>query len=117
MTGLLSIIPYVGFTLGLVSALVFSLSNFPGFVPFLLILLVFNLGQVLEGFILTPKLVGENLGLNPLITMLALIVGGNFGGFLGMIFALPLVASLKVLIEIFLDMYKKSDYYLGKNIS
>lgn len=114
MTGLLGVIPYIGFTIGFGSALIFSLAHFPGLAPFIMILVIFGVGQLLEGFVLTPKLVGKSLGLNPLLTMLALIVGGNYAGLIGMIFALPLVGSIKILLENSLDEYKKSKFYLGK---
>ncbi len=114
MTGLLGVIPYIGFTIGFGSALIFSLAHFPGLAPFIVILIIFGVGQLLEGFLLTPKLVGKSLGLNPLLTMLALIIGGNYAGLIGMIFALPLVGSIKVLLESTIIEYKKSKFYLGK---
>lgn len=109
--GLLSIIPYVGFTIGLVSSIVMGLAHFDGIGTFVGIAIVFGFGQLLESFWITPKLVGDKVGLSPLATVLALIIGGNLLGFIGMLIAIPTVGIAK---HIFLDLkteYQNSDLY------
>jgi len=76
---------------------------------------VFSLVQTLEGFLITPKIVGETIGLHPITVMLAILVGGEFFGFIGILFALPLAAVIKVLADRLVTRYKSSDLYLLEN--
>lgn len=96
VTGLLSFIPYVGFSMGLVLGLIvaFSMGAGLGFVT--LVFGVFMIGQSLESFIITPKLVGSNVGLTALESILILIIFGNLFGFIGMFVAIPAGAIIKV---------------------
>jgi predicted PurR-regulated permease PerM len=101
MSGLLSIIPYAGFTIGFVTSVIIGLANYDGVGGFLSILLVFGIVQSLEGTVITPRLVGNKVGLSALTTMLALIIGGNLFGLIGMLIAIPTAAVLKlVLLEV-----------------
>lgn len=101
-TGLLSFIPFIGMGLGLVFAMVLAVMQYQlsGFEPYLIILAIFAVGQVLEGFVLTPKLVGNSTGLHPVWVIFAVMAGGELGGFLGMLIALPLATILTVVIPI-----------------
>lgn len=111
LSGLLSIIPYVGFTLGFITSLLIGISNYKGIGGIVGIVTVFLLVQALEGTVITPKLVGNKVGLNALTTMLALIIGGNLFGLLGMLIAIPTAAVLKLLLLELKAKYQTLDLY------
>ena len=102
ITGLMSIIPYAGFSAGLFISLIVALANpSDGSTLIFSVLFVFVFIQILEGFILTPKLVGNKVGLSSFATMLALIIGGNLMGLFGMLIAIPVTSILKsVLVDV-----------------
>ena len=91
-TGLAVFIPYVGFGLGLVLALLAGLLQFASLYGPLAVAVVFGLGQLLESFVLTPRLVGERIGLSPLMVIFALLAFGHLLGFVGVLIALPVSA-------------------------
>lgn len=113
VTGLLIFIPYVGFTIGFVLALVVALLQFQGFPPILAVLVVYGIGQVLEGFLLTPFLVGERIGLHPLAVIFALMAFGQLFGFVGVLAALPASAALLVALRELKILYLASSFYNG----
>ena len=78
------------------------------------VIAVFAIGQFIEGNFLTPKLVGENIGLHPVWVMFALLAGGSLMGLLGMIIAVPVAAIIGVLLKYLIARYKKSVIYLEK---
>lgn len=109
LTGFLNFIPYAGPTFGFVTATLIALANYTGFGVIVGIIIVFIIVQTLEGFVITPKLVGDKVGLNSLSTILVLIIGGNLLGFLGMIIAIPTAGVLKyVLADIKRQYLQKS---------
>lgn len=110
-SGILSVIPMVGSAIGLfVSVAVAWLQT--GDLSFMgLIAAIFLLGQFIEGNFLTPKLVGDSVGLHPLWVFFALLAGGSVLGLLGMFMAVPVAATLGVLISFALTQYKNSKYY------
>lgn len=112
-TGLLSIIPFVGSLLGFATAMTISLANFSGFANLAGVLFVFVAVQALEGILITPKLVGNKVGLGVLPTMLAIIIGGNLFGFFGMIIAIPTAAILKLIFTDLHEEYKSLTFYKG----
>ncbi|MAI07996.1 MAG: hypothetical protein CMF61_03465 [Magnetococcales bacterium] len=118
-TGLLSFIPFIGMGLGLVFAMVLAVMQYQlsGIEPYLIILAIFAVGQLLEGFILTPKLVGESTGLHPVWVIFAVMAGGELGGFLGMLIALPLATILTVVIPIALKIWFKERAKHNKKVS
>lgn len=91
-TGLAVFIPYVGFGLGLVLALLAGLLQFASVYGLLAVAVVFGVGQLLESFVLTPRFVGERIGLSPLMVIFALLAFGHLLGFVGVLIALPLSA-------------------------
>lgn len=95
VSGLISIIPYAGFSIGFTTALLIGLANYSGVGQLISIFSVFAIVQTLESFIITPKLVGNKVGLSSLETMLALIIGGNLLGLSGMLIGIPIAAILK----------------------
>lgn len=91
-TGLAVFIPYLGFGLGLVLALLAGVLQFTSFYGVLAVAVVFGLGQLLESFVLTPRFVGERIGLGPLMVIFALLAFGHLFGFIGVLIALPVSA-------------------------
>lgn len=110
-SGLISIIPYAGFSLGFMTAIITALANDASLGSMLGISAVFIVVQMLEGFIITPKLVGNKVGLGPLSTILALIIGGNILGIVGMLIAIPVAAICKSLIKELKAKYQQLDIY------
>ena len=111
LTGLLIFIPYVGFTLGLLLALVAGLLQFDPLYALLSIALIYGVGQLVESFFLTPRLVGERIGLHPLGVIFALLAFGQIFGFFGVLAALPASAALLVALKRLKASYFASDFY------
>jgi predicted PurR-regulated permease PerM len=111
LTGLLIFIPYVGFALGLMLALLVALLQFANWQAALSILAIYGVGQVLEGFFLTPRLVGERIGLHPLVVIFALLAFGHVFGFFGVLVALPSSAVLLVALRRLRQRYLASSFY------
>lgn len=112
ITGFLHAVPYVGPGLGVAAATLIGLANFEHLGSVLWIWLVFFVGQTLESFVITPRVVGGRVGLTSLETIMVLMVAGNLGGFAAMLFAIPLGGITKVLLISCRDSYLKSDYFL-----
>jgi predicted PurR-regulated permease PerM len=113
LTGLLIFIPYVGFALGLILASLVALLQFATWQAELGILAIYGIGQVLEGFFLTPRLVGERIGLHPLVVIFALLAFGHVFGFFGVLVALPSSAVLLVALRHLRQRYQASAFYRG----
>lgn len=118
LTGAFSFVPIIGMTLGVLIAAATALLQFQlesGITPYLLMAAVFIAGQVLEGFVLTPRLVGNRVNLHPAWVVFAILAGGQLGGMLGVIVALPVAAILNVLIREAAAYWKRSVAYSGSN--
>lgn len=114
-TGILSIIPYVGSTLGLMTSLVVSYLQSGGDWSFVgIIAVIFFVGQFIEGNFITPKLMGDSVGLHPLWIIFALMAGGSLLGLLGMFLAIPVAAIVGVLLAFAFSQYKASSFYRKK---
>ncbi len=112
--GLLSFIPFVGAAIGGVLAIATALVQFwPDWVQILIVAGIFALGQFLEGNFLSPKLVGQSIGVHPVWLMFALLAFGYLFGFAGILLAVPLAAAIGVLSKFFLNKYLASKLYLG----
>jgi predicted PurR-regulated permease PerM len=111
LTGLLVFIPYVGFGLGLLLAVVAALLQFGPLYGLTAVAVVYGIGQLLESFALTPRLVGERIGLHPLAVIFALLAFGQVFGFLGVLLALPVSAALLVAVRHTYGAYLASDFY------
>jgi predicted PurR-regulated permease PerM len=112
-TGMAVAVPYVGFGLGLVMALLAALLQFASLKGVLLVALVYGVGQLLESFVLTPRLVGERIGLNPLAVIFALLAFGTLFGFVGVLVALPASAVILVALRRLRAAYMGSGLYSG----
>ena len=112
-SGLAVVIPYLGFGVGLVLAVLAGLLQFAAWKAALMVAVVFGLGQVLEGFVLTPRLVGERIGLHPLAVIFALLAFGQVFGFVGVLVALPASAILLVCLRRARQRYLTSHLFTG----
>jgi len=113
--GLLSIVPYLGTFAGVIAALVAAGFQFQDILHPVLVLVVFGAGQALESMALTPKLVGDRIGLHPVAVIFAVLAGGQLFGFLGILLALPVAAALNVLVRFLHRRYQGSELYGGKS--
>jgi len=112
IAGLLSFVPYLGFALAFIMAVVLALLQFTSLGQVVPVLIVFGVGQLLESFVLTPMLVGDRIGLHPVIVILALLAGGQLFGFAGVLLALPVSAAIAVALHHTKNSYFNSDAYL-----
>lgn len=113
-SGLLSIIPMVGSTLGLLISVLVAWVQAGEWSFVAIVAAIFLIGQFLEGNVLTPKLVGNSVGLHPLWVFFSLLAGGALFGILGMFLAVPVAAVIGVLAAFAIAQYKASAYYKGK---
>lgn len=116
-TGLAIFVPYVGFGIGLVLAILAGLLEFSAssgvMTTFIMVAVVYGVGQLIESLILTPRLVGERIGLHPLAVIFALLAFGQLFGFIGILIALPASAVLLVGIRRIKTGYLSSGLYTG----
>jgi len=111
LTGVLGFIPYVGFGLGLVLALIAAILQFSDPHGLFAVAIIYGIGQIAESFILTPQLVGERIGLHPLAVIFALLAFGQLFGFVGILLALPISAILSVMVRHLRSHYLSSSFY------
>lgn len=112
IAGLLNFVPYLGPALGMGLALLVGALQFNTFSEIIPVLAVFGIGQLIESNIITPKLVGDRIGLHPVVVIFALLAGGQLFGFVGVLLALPVSATIAVLLMHAKDNYLDSDTYL-----
>ncbi len=109
--GLISFIPYLGATSGILMGLIVAWFQFGDITHLILVGIVFGIGQLLESFALTPILIGDKLGMHPIAVVFALMVGGSLFGFVGILLALPACAVLMVALRKVYRWYLASDFY------
>jgi predicted PurR-regulated permease PerM len=109
--GLASIVPYLGLVLGMGAASIAALLQFGEWLPLLWVAAVFTLSQMVEGMYLTPKLVGDRIGLHPVAVIFAVMAGGQLFGFTGVLLALPVSAVIMVLLRHLHQRYRASSLY------
>jgi predicted PurR-regulated permease PerM len=114
LAGVLSFIPYVGSTLALVFGLLMVALHFTSWAQVLGVLAVYGVIQLLEGLLITPRIVGGKLGLSPVWVLFALLAFGHLFGFVGVMLALPASAVIKVFVMDGLAYYRASSLYLGE---
>jgi predicted PurR-regulated permease PerM len=114
ISGLLTFIPYVGSLTGFVIGMIVAVVQFwPDWVSIVIVFTIFVIGQFLEGYVLSPKLVGESVGLHPVWLMFSLFAFGYLFGFVGLLIAIPLAAAVGVLLRFALAQYLASPLYTG----
>lgn len=111
LAGLASIVPYLGFFVGIIAAAIAAMFQFQDPIYLLYVGIVFGIGQALEGWFLTPLLVGDKIGLHPVAVIFAVLAGGQLFGFVGVLMALPVAAVIMVFIRHLHESYISSDYY------
>ena len=112
-TGLAMFIPYLGFGIGLGLAILAGLLQFASIKAVVMVAVVYGIGQLVESMVLTPRLVGERIGLHPLAVIFALLAFGQVFGFVGVLIALPASAVLLVAIRRIKERYVASKLYKG----
>lgn len=111
VAGMSNIVPYLPAVVGLIPALLLTYLQFGDITHLLLVLLLFGGAQAFEGFVLSPKILEKAVGLHPVAVLAALLVGGSFFGFLGVLLAVPATAVLKVALVEADTAYMKSDFF------
>lgn len=111
LAGLVSFVPYLGFIVGIVAASVAMLLQTQDIMQLWPIFIVFGIGQMLEGMLLTPLLVGDKIGLHPVAVIFAVLAGGQLFGFIGILLALPVAAIIAVLLRHAHQQYLTSSLY------
>lgn len=113
VAGLFTFVPYLGPTSGVVFGVIAALVQYGDWKHVVGVLAVFGIGQVIESYWLTPKLVGDRIGLHPVAVIFAVLAGGQLFGFLGMLLALPVAAVANVLLRYAHQRYTHSKLYGG----
>ena len=112
VAGLASIIPYLGFAVGIIAAVIATLLQFGiDWWQLVLVGIVFMVGQAVEGYILQPFLLGDKIGLSPVAVVFAVLAGAQLAGFLGMLIALPVAAVIVVLLRHVREYYEHTTFY------
>lgn len=111
LAGFVSFVPYLGLVVGILVAGLAAVLQFQGWEPLPWVILVFVVGQVIEGSVLTPRLVGGQIGLHPVAVIFAVMAGGTLYGFFGILLALPVAAVAMVLVRYVLQNYRASRLY------
>lgn len=111
IAGLISFVPYLGAIVGLAMGVIAAIAQYQDTYHVILVLIVFVVGQLLEGYVLVPKLVGDKIGLHPVAVMFAILAGGELFGFVGVLLALPIAAIVMVLLRYAYERYTQSEMY------
>ena len=111
IAGLISFVPYLGSVTGVLMGVIAALVQYHDGLHVIMVLAVFVIGNLLEGYVLVPRLVGEKIGLHPLAVIFAILVGGELFGFLGVLLALPIASVVMVLLRYAHERYRGSGLY------
>lgn len=109
--GLVSFVPYLGLIIGIIVAGLMAVLQFHDWAHPFGVVIVFVVGQMIEGMLLTPKFVGDRTGLHPVAVLFAVLAGGQLFGFLGVLLGLPVAAVINVFLSYFKNHYLQSDMY------
>ncbi len=113
MAGLLSFIPYAGSTVALGTALLMTALDWQGWTQILWVIGVHALIQGMEGFVITPKIMGDTVGISAIAVLFALLVGAELLGFTGVLLAVPAAAVVKILLQRMDERYRSSEFFVG----
>lgn len=111
IAGLISFVPYLGSITGILMGVIAALVQYGDVTHVVLVVTVFVIGQLIEGYVLVPRLVGEKIGLHPVAVIFAVLAGGEMFGFLGVLLALPVASVLMVLLRYANERYRASQLY------
>jgi predicted PurR-regulated permease PerM len=112
LAGLASVVPYLGAIVGIAASTIVAYMQFYDVMHVIYVCMVFGIGQMLEGMVLTPLLVGDKIGLHPVAVIFAIMAGGQLAGFVGVLIALPVAAVLMVFVRHLHLRYKASQLYI-----
>ncbi len=110
-SGFATIIPYFGFVTGIIFSVIIAFLQFHTLNAVISVVIVFAIVQTLESFLITPKILGDKVGLHPVVVILSLMIFGKIFGFVGLILAIPLASVLKVFYNELLQYYKSTAYF------
>ncbi|MFC1660640.1 AI-2E family transporter [Gemmatimonadota bacterium] len=113
LVAVFSVVPYLGLVLSLIPAMFIALVSGSVLLSLGKVAVVYGLSQGLEGAVISPRIVGESVGLHPVWIVLALAVGGFYLGFVGLLIGVPLAVGVKLLVVRGVDRYRQSDLYRG----
>jgi predicted PurR-regulated permease PerM len=114
VSGIISFIPYAGFTVGFVISIMVALVQFwPDWFWIAAVVVVFLAGQLLEGYVLQPRLLGSMVGLHPVWLLFGLFAFGLLFGFVGLLIAVPAAAAVGVLLQHGVELYRASPAFRG----
>lgn len=113
VSGLISVIPFVGALLGFCVSMAIAFFQFQDVWAIGAVAVVYGLGQALEGNVLVPKLVGDRVGLHPAWVIFGMLAGGTLLGFVGVLLAVPISAAIGVLVRFAIGRYRESHIYSG----
>ncbi len=111
LAGYANLVPYLGLICGVVPAIALTFLQFQDWVPLVGVVAVFAVVQMLEGMVITPRVVGDKIGLHPVVIMLAVLIGGELFGFVGVLLGVPAAAVLNVLRRRAVRRYKDSSLF------
>ena len=111
VAGLISFVPDLGTIIGVAAGVIAAMFQFSDSIHVIMVLVVFGIGQMLEGMVLTPLLVGDRIGLHPVAVIFAVLAGGQLFGFVGILLALPAASVIMVLLRHVNDLYRGSVLY------
>jgi predicted PurR-regulated permease PerM len=113
IAGLVSFVPYLGFIIGIAASVIAALVQFHDAYHLVLVLVVFGIGNLLESYVLVPKLVGDRIGLHPVAVIFAVLAFGELFGFIGVLLALPMASIAMVLLRFLRERYEASSLFAG----
>lgn len=113
LAGITFIIPYVGTIIGIILSVIMALLKFHDILHPLLCIGWFGLVQALEGSVITPRVVGNTVGIHPLVAIVALLIGGQMFGIMGMLLAVPVTAVVQVFLRSLAAWYRDSEFFRG----
>jgi predicted PurR-regulated permease PerM len=113
LVAVFNIVPYLGLVLSLLPALFLAVLSGSVGISLLKVAVVYGAAQALEGAVISPRIVGDSVGLHPVWVVLALALGGFFFGFVGLLMGVPLAVGVKLLVLRGVERYRKSDLYRG----
>ncbi len=116
LVAIFGVIPYLGLVLSLIPAVIVALTSGAIGVSLLKVAMVFAVAQGLEGSVISPRIVGDSVGLHPVWVVLALTAGGYYFGFVGLLLAVPFAVGVKLVVERGIERYRRSAVYLGEEL-
>lgn len=113
LTGFLNVIPYLGFAVGSILAFLVVLIDWTGWGALIGVAAAFAIIQTAESYYITPRVMGDKVGMKPVTVIIVILVGGHAAGLLGVVLAIPVAGAVKVLFPDFVRWYRSSSFYTG----